>query len=158
MNRFQQKVTFTLEEYQAICKLQDADMMTSGKGYVSLCEGYNLGMMRCNTSVNTENVKHPFKSTKSSPDCPLPTVDARDRCHIFECSEYVLYLYLLGAHIQTVVDMKGGKTSFCIHLLIPGYCSGLHGGMHQSDRCYLFKGSTVETNNIQNVLYSAIHF
>ena len=66
------------------------------------------------------------------------------------CSEYVLYLYLLSVHIQTVVDMKGCKTSFCIHLLIPGYRSGLQGGMHQSDRCYLFKGSTVETN----VLYS----
>ena len=75
-----------------------------------------------------------------------------------QCSEYVLYLYLLGVHIQTVVDMKGRKTSFCIHLLIPGYCSGLQGGMRQSDRCYLFKGSTVETNNIQNVLCSAIHF
>ena len=117
-------------------------------------------MMRCNTSVNTENVKHSFKSTKSSPDCPLqPSMLEIDVTYLNEqCSKYVLYVYLLGVHIQTVVDMKGCKTSFCIHLLIPGYCSGLQGGMHQSDRCYLFKGSTVETNNIQNVLCSAIHF
>ena len=154
MNKFQQKVTFTLEEYQAICMLQDTDMMTPFM-CVSLCEGYNLGMMRCNTSVDTENVKHPFKSTKSSPDCPLPTLDARDRCHIFEWAMFRICLVFIPVGCSHP-NCCGHERMYLHHLLTSGYCSGLQGGMHQSDRCYLFKGSTVEMSNIQNV--SSIHF
>ena len=150
MNRFRQKVTLTLEEYQAICMLQDADMMTS---FMCLYLKDTIWAWWDVTHLYTLKM---LNIPSNPPNHPLYEIDVTNSNE--PCSEYVLYLYLLSVHIQTVVDMKGCKTSFGIHLLIPGYCSCLQGGMHQSDRCYLFKGSTVETNNIQNVLCSAIHF